>query len=52
MNDSKSSNSLTLDTYGSHMPLDTEAHWTWPNSLNILLALVLIAFVIGLSAFV
>jgi hypothetical protein len=32
-----------LDTpRGSHMPLDTEPHWSWRNPLNILPAIILL----------
>lgn len=40
-------NVRTSAIYGSHMPLDTEAHWTWRNPLNILPALLLLFFLIG-----
>ena len=33
---------------GSHMPLDTNAHWTWSNPLNVLPALVLLAMLIAI----
>lgn len=35
-------------SYGSHMPLDTDAHWEWRNPLNIIPAFVLL--MIGLAA--
>ena len=33
---------------GTHMPLDTEAHWTWRNPLNILPLLIIVLFVFAL----
>ena len=36
--------------FGSHMPLDTEAHWDWRNPLNIIPAMVLLLIVIALVA--
>ena len=36
--------------FGSHMPLDTEAHWDWHNPLNIIPAAVLMVFLIALVA--
>jgi hypothetical protein len=36
--------------FGSHMPLDTEAHWDWRNPLNIIPAAVLLVFLIALVA--
>lgn len=33
---------------GSHMPLDTDMHWSWNNPLNIFPAFVLLATVIAL----
>ena len=33
---------------GSHMPLDTAAHWDWRNPLNILPALMVFAFAIAI----
>lgn len=41
-------NTRTSAIHGSHMPIDTETHWTWRNPLNILPALVLLFFVIGI----
>lgn len=41
-------NVRTSAIYGSHMPIDTEAHWTWRNPLNILPALLLVFFLIGI----
>ena len=35
-------------SYGSHMPLDTDAHWEWSNPLNIIPAFMLL--MIGLAA--
>jgi hypothetical protein len=39
---------LTVDIYGSWMPLDTEAHWSWRNPLNIIPGLVALLLVIAL----
>jgi len=36
--------------FGSHMPLDTEAHWDWRNPLNIIPAMLLLMIVIALVA--
>ena len=36
--------------FGSHMPLDTDAHWEWHNPLNIIPALILLLIVIALVA--
>ena len=36
--------------FGSHMPLDTEAHWDWRNPLNAIPALILLLIVITLVA--
>jgi hypothetical protein len=36
--------------FGSHMPLDTEAHWDWRNPLNIIPALILLLVMIALVA--
>ena len=36
--------------FGSHMPLDTEAHWDWRNPLNAIPALILLLIVIALVA--
>ena len=36
--------------FGSHMPLDTEAHWDWRNPLNVIPALILLLIVIALVA--
>jgi len=36
--------------FGSHMPLDTEAHWDWRNPLNVIPAMVLLLIVIALVA--
>jgi hypothetical protein len=38
--------------HGSHMPLDTVAHWDWRNPLNILPALLLMLLVIAVVALV
>lgn len=38
----------TSTVLGSHMPIDTEAHWNWRNPLNILPVLVLLFFLIGI----
>ena len=36
--------------FGSHMPLDTDAHWDWRNPLNVIPALILLLIVIALVA--
>jgi hypothetical protein len=36
--------------FGSHMPLDTDAHWDWRNPLNIIPATMLLLIVIALVA--
>jgi len=36
--------------FGSHMPLDIEAHWNWRNPLNIIPATILLLIVIALVA--
>jgi hypothetical protein len=36
--------------FGSHMPLDTDAHWDWRNPLNVIPAMVLLLIVIALVA--
>ena len=36
--------------FGSHMPLDTEAHWDWRNPLNAIPAMILLLIVIALVA--
>ena len=36
--------------FGSHMPLDSEAHWDWRNPLNIIPAMLLLLIVIALVA--
>ncbi len=36
--------------FGSHMPLDTEAHWAWRNPLNAIPAAILLLIVIALLA--
>ena len=41
-------NIRTSAIHGSHMPIDTEIHWTWRNPLNILPALVLVMVAIGI----
>ena len=33
--------------FGSHMPLDTDAHWDWRNPLNLIPAMILLLFVIA-----
>jgi len=38
--------------HGSHMPLDTIAHWDWYNPLNILPGLILLLLVVALVAMV
>ena len=34
--------SFDRSTRGSHMPLDTELHWSWRNPLNILVIILLL----------
>ena len=36
--------------FGSHMPLDTEAHWDWRNPLNVIPAVILLLIIIALVA--
>jgi hypothetical protein len=36
--------------FGSHMPLDTDAHWDWRNPLNLIPATILLLIVIALVA--
>jgi hypothetical protein len=36
--------------FGSHMPLDTDAHWDWRNPLNVIPAMILLLIVIALVA--
>lgn len=36
--------------FGSHMPLDTDAHWDWSNPLNIIPAAILLVCLIALVA--
>lgn len=33
---------------GTHMPLDTEPHWTWRNPLNFIPALLLVLLLVSL----
>jgi hypothetical protein len=42
----------TAEHRGSHMPLDTTAHWEWSNPINILPALILILLAVALVAMV
>jgi hypothetical protein len=42
----------TTSYNGSHMPLDTVAHWDWRNPLNILPGLLLLLVVVALVAMV
>ena len=40
---------LTTSTpFGSHMPLDTQMHWSWSNPLNIIPAFIALLFVLML----
>ena len=32
--------------FGSHMPLDTQMHWSWSNPLNIIPAFIALLFVL------
>lgn len=41
-------NFRTSPILGSHMPIDTEVHWTWRNPLNILPALLVLVFLIAI----
>ena len=42
---------LTTGTiFGSHMPLDIDAHWDWRNPLNVIPAMLLLLIVIALVA--
>jgi hypothetical protein len=36
--------------FGSHMPLDVEAHWDWRNPVNIIPIAILLLLVIALVA--
>ena len=45
-------NSTMTTHYGSHMPLDSTAHWDGRNPLNILPAMCLLLLVVGLVALV
>jgi len=36
--------------FGSHMPLDTDAHWDWRNPLNLIPAAILLLIVLALVA--
>ncbi len=36
--------------FGSHMPLDIDAHWSWRNPLNVIPAVILLLIVIALVA--
>jgi hypothetical protein len=36
--------------FGSHMPLDTDAHWEWRNPLNVIPALIVLVIVVALVA--
>jgi hypothetical protein len=36
--------------FGSHMPLDTQAHWDWRNPLNAIPAVILLLIIIALVA--
>lgn len=42
-------NVRTSTIQGSHMPLDTDAHWTWRNPLNILPAMLIFFLLIGIA---
>jgi hypothetical protein len=36
--------------FGSHMPLDIDAHWDWRNPLNLIPAMILLLFIVALVA--
>jgi len=36
--------------FGSHMPLDIDAHWDWRNPLNLIPAMIVLLFIIALVA--
>ena len=40
----------TSERSGSHMPLDTDIHWTWDNPLNLLPVSMLLLLVLALAA--
>lgn len=40
-------NIRTTVILGTHMPLDTEPHWTWRNPLNLIPALMVVLLLIG-----
>ncbi|HEU5098902.1 MAG TPA: hypothetical protein VFU22_07785 [Roseiflexaceae bacterium] len=41
---------MNTSLFGSHMPLDTDAHWDWRNPLNIIPAAILLVSLIALVA--
>ena len=43
---------VTGAPFGSHMPLDTDAHWDWRNPLNLIPALILVLIVIAIVAMI
>jgi len=38
--------------FGSHMPIDTDIHWTWRNPLNILPALIVLIILLDVVTLV
>ncbi|HEU4324677.1 MAG TPA: hypothetical protein VFS21_16150 [Roseiflexaceae bacterium] len=40
----------TNERSGSHMPLDTNIHWTWDNPLNLLPVSMVLLLVLALAA--
>jgi hypothetical protein len=41
---------INASIFGSHMPLDTDAHWDWSNPLNVIPAAILLVCLIALVA--
>ncbi len=39
----------SFEPCGSHMPLDTQIHWSWSNPLLIIPGFILLMFVIALA---
>jgi hypothetical protein len=45
---SESANILTRSSGSSHMPIDTDIHWSWSNPLNLLPACILLFVLLAL----
>ena len=41
-----------FESFGSHMPLDTEIHWDWRNPLNAILGLLLLRIALAVMALI